>query len=106
MRRTRLNSRADEGVILRYSLLRQTFNLGLLSGKLPSLRKQATVVPIFRKGSSAVVSNYKPVLILNDFLRNFGSIIHDHVYFYFKCKLHPSQHVYIKSESTVTNLVT
>jgi hypothetical protein len=36
----------------------------------------------------------------------FGFIIHEHVSRHFKSKLNPFQHGFIKSKSTVTNLVT
>jgi hypothetical protein len=36
----------------------------------------------------------------------FESVIHDQLFFYFKFKLHPSQHGFIKLKSTTTNLLT
>jgi hypothetical protein len=43
---------------------------------------------------------------LNNFSKIFENIIYDHLSFYFKFKLHPNQHGFVKSESTITNLVT
>jgi hypothetical protein len=63
-------------------------------------------VPIFKRGNSTLVTNYRPITILNNFSNNFESIIHDELSFHFKFKLHPSQHGFIKSKSTATNLVT
>jgi hypothetical protein len=63
-------------------------------------------VPTFKKGNSALVTNYRPISILNNFSKIFESVVHDHLSSNFKFKLHPSQHGFIKSKSTVTNLVT
>jgi hypothetical protein len=87
-------------------LLRHIFNLSLLTGKFPSLWKQVAIVPIFKKDTKALVGNYRPILILNNFSKIAESIIHDHLSFYFKSKLHPNQHYFVKSKPTVTNLVT
>jgi hypothetical protein len=87
-------------------LLRHISNTSLLKRKLPTLWKQAAVVPIFKKGNSTLVTNYRPITILNNFSKIFESIIHDQISFYFKFKPHPSQHGSIKSKSTATNLVT
>jgi hypothetical protein len=59
-----------------------------------------------QKGNRALVGNYRPISILNNFSKIFESIIHDHLSFYFKFKLHPNQHGFVKSKSAVTNLVT
>jgi hypothetical protein len=44
-------------------------------------------------------------LILNNFSKIFESIVHDHVSFNFKPKVHPNQHGFIKSKSAVSNLI-
>jgi hypothetical protein len=64
------------------------------------------VVPVFKKGNTALVGNYRPVLIFYNFSKIFESIIRDHLSFYFKFKLHPNQHTFVKSKSMVTNLGT
>jgi hypothetical protein len=86
-------------------LLHHILNLSILSGKIPSLWKQAAVILIFRKGSGALVVNYIPILVLNNFSKIFASIIHDHLFFNFKSKLHPNQHCFVKPKSMVTNSV-
>jgi hypothetical protein len=88
------------------SLLCHIFNLSLLTGKFPSLWKKAAVVPIFKKSNRALIGNYRPISILNNFSKIFESIIYDHLSFYFKFTLHTNQHCFVKSKSTVTNLVT
>jgi hypothetical protein len=82
------------------------FNLSLLTGKFLSLWKKADDVPIFKKGNKVLVGNYRPISILNNFSKIFESIIHDHLLFYFKFKQHSNQHGFVKSKSTVPNLVT
>jgi hypothetical protein len=72
----------------------------------PILWKQAAVVPVFKTGNSAIVTNYRPITIVNNFSKIVLSIIYDQVSFYFKRKLNYSQHDFIKRQSTATNLLT
>jgi hypothetical protein len=53
-----------------------------------------------------VVSNYRPISILNTFSKLFEFVVHDHVSHYLKSKLNPCQHGFTKYKSTITNLVT
>jgi hypothetical protein len=69
-------------------------------GVFPFLWKEAVVVPVFKKGSSALVTNCRSISLLNNFSKVFKIIIHDQLSYYFKSKLHPSQHGFIKSKST------
>jgi hypothetical protein len=66
-----------------------------------SLWKESAVIPIF----SALVANCRPISLLNNFSKVFEIIIHDQLSYYFKSKLHQSQHGFIKSISTVPNLI-
>jgi hypothetical protein len=75
-------------------------------GGFPSLWRDAAVVLIFKKGRSALVTNCRPISLLNNFFEVFKIIIHDQLSHYFKSKLHPPQHAFINSKSTVTNLIT
>jgi retron-type reverse transcriptase len=86
-------------------LLRHMFNLSLSTGKFPSLWKQAAVVHTFKKGNRALTVNYRPISILNNVSKIVESIIHDHLSFHFKFKLHPNKHSFLNSKSTATNLV-
>jgi hypothetical protein len=74
-------------------LLTYISNLSLTSVTFLSLWKQTAVVPVFKKGSSTIVSNYRPISILNNFFKIFEFIIYDHLYNFFKYRLNPSQHV-------------
>jgi hypothetical protein len=60
-------------------LLRHIFNIV----KVPTLWMQAAVGPIFKKGNSTLVTNYRPITILNNVSKMFESIIRDN-FFYFK----------------------
>jgi hypothetical protein len=51
-------------------------------GYFPSLWKEVTVVPIFKKGGSALVTNYRPIWLLNNFSKVFEIIIHDQFSYY------------------------
>jgi hypothetical protein len=74
-------------------LLRLIFNLSTLTEKFLSLLKQEPVVPIFKKGSSALITNYRPISILNNSFEIFESLIHGFLSFSFKLKLNPSDYV-------------
>jgi hypothetical protein len=54
-------------------LLAYIFNLSGSSETLPSLWKEIAVVPVFKKDSSAMVSNYRPmcIYILNNLSKIF-----------------------------------
>jgi hypothetical protein len=64
---------------------------------------EVTVVPVYKRGIHAAVSNYRPISVLNNFTTLFELIIHDHVLHYFK--LDPNQYGFTKSKFTGTNLV-
>jgi hypothetical protein len=93
-------------------LLRHIFNLSLLTGKFPSLWKKAAVVPFLRQTTEPLLvidnralAGNRPISIFSNFSKIFESIIHDNISFYFKFKLLPNQHGFIKSKYTVANLV-
>jgi hypothetical protein len=87
-------------------VLKHIFNLSLSQQFLPTLWKQVAIVPVFRKGNSASVSNYRPMFLLNNSSKSFEFVIHDHVSHYLKFKPSPYQHGFSKSKSAITNLVT
>jgi hypothetical protein len=64
--------------------LNHIFNLSLSNGGFPSLWKEAASVPISKKGSSALVTNYRSVSLLNNFSKVFEIIIHDQPSYYFE----------------------
>jgi hypothetical protein len=46
-------------------LLNRHLNIGFLKGKYPTLWKQAAIMANFKKPNNALVSNYRPITILN-----------------------------------------
>jgi hypothetical protein len=68
--------------------------------------ERTAVVPVFKKGDSTKVTNYRPISIFNNFSKIFEFIVHNHLSNFFKHKLNPAQHGFHKFNSTTTNLVT
>ena len=56
--------------------LEKIFNLSLKSGIYPHKLKIAKVVPVYKKGVSTLVSNYRPISILNTINKIFEKILH------------------------------
>jgi hypothetical protein len=44
-------------------LLSHIFNISLLEAKFPTMWKQAAIMPVFKKGNSALITNYGPITI-------------------------------------------
>jgi hypothetical protein len=65
---------------------------------------EAAVVPVFKRGNHAAVSNYRHIFILSIFSTLSEFIIHNHVVHY--VKLNRNQYGFTTSKSTITNLVT
>ncbi|PNF28673.1 hypothetical protein B7P43_G08234 [Cryptotermes secundus] len=84
-------------------VLRHIFNLSLPQQQFPTSWKEATIVPVFKRGNPACVSNYRPSTLLNNISKLLEFIIHHHISHYIK--LHPNQHGFTKSKSTAINLV-
>jgi hypothetical protein len=86
-------------------LLTYIFNHSVLKGSSPSPRRKASdCCEHSEKGKIASAINYKPATILNN-SSIFTSTTYDWLYFYFKLKLHLSQHGFIKPKANVTNLL-
>jgi hypothetical protein len=81
-------------------LLKYIFNFSLSQQLFPSSWKQTVIVPIFKKGKSYFLSNYRAISILDNFSKVFEFVIHDHVSHYVKSKLNCCQHGFMKSRST------
>jgi hypothetical protein len=63
-------------------ILRHIFNLSLTQQYFPAVWKEAAVVPVYKRGDHAAVSNYRPNSILNIFSKVCEFSIHDHVLHY------------------------
>jgi hypothetical protein len=48
----------------------------------PFFWKQTAVVPLFKKGDSTSVSNYRPVSVLNNFSKIFEFTIYDNLFIF------------------------
>jgi hypothetical protein len=84
-------------------VLKYIFNLSAPQKYFPNQGKQCVIVIVYKQGNKASVKNYTPVSLVNN--RVFELIVHDHLFYYFKNKLNPSQHGFYQSKSTSTNLV-
>lgn len=94
----------DLSSVLAYPL-KLIFNLSLSCGTFPSCWKLTRISPIFKKGDSALVSNYRPVTILSNFAKVFDSLVYSEVYRNVHPYISVSQHGFMSGRSTVTNLL-
>ena len=62
------------------SPLNKIFNLSLSSGKHPDILKISKTIPIFKKGSRLLVSNYRPISLLSNLNKILEKIVHSRVY--------------------------
>ena len=70
-------------------------------------RKEANIIPSFKKGSINKSVNYRPVSLTSVICKVLETIIRDHMMdFLIKHKLiNPSQHGFLKARSCLTNLL-
>jgi hypothetical protein len=59
-------------------ILGHIFNLSLTHQYFAAAWKEAVVVPVFKRGNHAAMSNCRPISILNSFSKLFEFVIHDH----------------------------
>ena len=60
--------------------LNKIFNLSLLTGQHPDILKISKTIPIFKKGSRLLVSNYRPISLLSNLNKILEKIVHTRVY--------------------------
>lgn len=80
------------------------FNRCLKEGYFPNIWKQAYIVPIHKKGSKAVIENYRPISILNVISKLFERVVHNRLYPVVSNSIQEEQHGFMKGRSTSTNL--
>lgn len=84
--------------------LTHVYNLSLRRAEFPSRWKMSVVVPIFKSGDPCDVNNFRPVSLLCGFSKVFEMVIYERLYFYFKRKISPLQHGFLKGRSIETNM--
>ena len=62
------------------SPLKDIFNLSFATGQHPDLFKIAKTIPIFKKGSRLLVSNYRPISLLSNLNKILEKLVHTRVY--------------------------
>ena len=83
------------------------FTTSITSGEVPSQWREATVVPIFKKGNKADPSNYRPVSLTSVLCKTLERIISEEMIAHLRhnsleC---PQQHGFTSGKSTSTNLL-
>ena len=81
------------------------FNLSLLTGTVPKAWKEANIVPIYKKGNPNLVTNYRPVSLLPVISKILEKLIHTKILPHILPKITQSQHGFMPSRSTVTQLL-
>lgn len=82
------------------------FNRSLNSGVFPDFWKEAKVVPVYKSDANDNIINYRPISILSSLAKVLESLICPHIQSHFKLYLSDSQHGFVDSRSTCTNLAT
>ena len=62
------------------SPLSKIFNIAVTTGSHPSKLKLVNVIPIFKKGSRLLISNYRPISLLSNLNKIFEKIIYKRIY--------------------------
>lgn len=81
------------------------FNLCLSNKRVPSVWKISRISPIHKKGDRTDIANYRPITIINNFLKCFETLLHNGIYPSLKNRISSDQHGFMKGRSTITNLV-
>lgn len=81
------------------------FQNSIDNGVFPDTFKITKIHPIFKNGDPSLVSNYRPIAILNTIEKIFERVVHDQVYDFIKPSISRSQHAFQKQRSTISNLL-
>lgn len=79
-------------------------NLSLKTGVFPNRWKRSRICPIYKKGDSTQISNYRAISILTNFSKIFERVLYQQMYNHVISLVSPNQHGFITGRSTVTNL--
>ena len=78
--------------------------MALKTNTYPERWKIARVIPIFKKGSSQLLNNYRPISILSNFSKVMEQVLYKPIYYSVRPYISPYQHGFVKGRSTITNL--
>ena len=81
------------------------FNRSINSGIFPKLWKVSFIIPIFKSGSTADVTNYRGICISNVFTKVFEKIMFNVLFNEIRHSINSFQHGFVPNKSTVTNLL-
>ena len=85
--------------------LSEIFKASFAQSRLPNDWQIANVVPIHKKGSTDLCSNYRPISLGCQACKTMESIINDALLNHFEGKFSKHQHGFLKNRSTVTQLL-
>ena len=87
--------------------LSQIFKESYETGQLPTLWKEAIIVPVFKKGEKSKAENYRPVALTSVICKTMETMIKNHMMSYlFRNKLIAAeQHGFVPGKSTTTQLL-
>ena len=60
--------------------LSKIFNIAVLTGTHPEKLKLVNAIPVFKKGSRLLVSNYRPISLLSNLNKVFEKIVYKRIY--------------------------
>ena len=81
------------------------FNLMLRNATFPQKWKMSRVCPVYKKGESSEVINYRLITIICNFGKIFEIILHSTIYSHVSGTISSDQHGFMKGRSAVSNLV-
>ena len=88
-----------------YKPLHNLFKSSIMTGYFPEIWKNSYVVPIYKSGNKADITNYRGISILSAIPKLFEKLICDKLINYYLRYVHDSQHGFVKGRSTDTNLM-
>ena len=72
---------------------------------LPRCWKDATIVPVYKKGNKQLVKNYRPVSLLNIDSKVFEKCLYDPLFLLFSFFLSRNQHGFVRGSSVQSNML-
>ena len=87
--------------------LSDLFNCSLINRQCPDVWKEANVSPLYKKDDPSLVSNYRPISLLNTIGKVMEKIIHKHIFNFFNENnvISCLQSGFVSGDSTVNQLV-